>query len=169
VDRTAEFLRRVGAQANAAVQFAVAHLDNDGYGFSPSPDVPSVGWRVRHILGVVKLYVDHGFGGGGPRFVDYVASMEAAPVDDVLAELQAAQRAFSDVLTSLPDADLDTPRPTHWGGELPTWQVAWTVIVEQFHHAAEIGTLLDIRRGRPRPDDESFPEVQDGRGLSSTT
>jgi uncharacterized damage-inducible protein DinB len=165
VSRTAELLRRVGAQSNAAVQFALDGLDDDGFAFSPAPDVPSVAWRIRHITAVVRLYIDHGFGSGGPTFGDYVASLDALDRVGVLAELAHAQGNFVATLDGLRDDDLDQPRRSHWGGELPAWQVVWTVVVEQFHHGAEIGALLDARRGAPRPH-AMFPELQDGRTLT---
>lgn len=165
MDRTIELLRRVGAQSNAAVQFAIDGLDDDGFAYSPVPDVPSVGWRLRHIVAVVKLYVDHAFGRGGPRFLDYVDELGALGRHPILAELQHAQGNFVATLDGLHDDELDVPRATHWGGQLPTWQVVWTVVVEQFHHGAEIGALLDTRRGAPRLN-AMFPELQDGRPLT---
>lgn len=165
MDRTAELLRRVGEQANAAVQFAVEGLDDDGFAYAPAPDVPSIGWRLRHITAVVKLYVDFAFAAGGPSFVDFVGALDPLGRETLLAELAHAQGNFAATLAGLHDDDLDAPCPTHWGGELPAWQVVWTVIVEQFHHGAEIGALLDIRRGAPRLH-AMFPELQDGRALT---
>jgi hypothetical protein len=75
-----------------------------------------------------------------------------------VTRLHGAQDRLLYHVASVDEPALETPTRTHWGEELPLWQLLWTSIVEQFHHGAEIGALRDSKRGHANTD--WWPELQ---------
>jgi uncharacterized damage-inducible protein DinB len=55
-------------------------------------------------------------------------------------------------------ADLDEPRPVHWGGTAPLGEIAATVAAHWTYHAGEINEILAIRRGEAWEDGEEVEE-----------
>jgi hypothetical protein len=73
--------------------------------------------------------------------------------------LHDAQDRFVAATAALDDSRLDVERPTQWDGLQRVWQLVWAIVVEHFHHGAEISLLRDLRRGHARPD--AWPELHD--------
>jgi len=124
------------------------------WGHDP-PRVTTIGWRVVHLAVGTEVYLDTTFEGGDSTFAAATIPGSAA---EAVSRLQLAQDRLLDHVASIADPALGTPTRTHWGEELPRWQLLWTSIVEQFHHGAEIGALRDIKRGHANRD--WWPELQ---------
>jgi hypothetical protein len=126
----------------------------EAWGDDP-PRVTTIGWRAVHLAVGAEVYLDNTFRGGASTMAD--ADIPSSAVDTV-ARLHAVQDQMLEAFGGVADADLAHMRRTHWGDELPLWQLLWTSIVEQLHHGAEIGALRDVRRGHANRD--WWPELQ---------
>jgi hypothetical protein len=124
------------------------------WGHDP-PRVTTIGWRVVHLAVVSETYIDTTFEGGTWTFADAEIPWSAAAA---VARLHVGQDRMLAHVAAIDDDALTRPTPTHWGEQLPLWQLLWTSIVEQFHHGAEIGTLRDLKRGHANSD--WWPELQ---------
>jgi len=116
---------------------------------------PDAGWRVVHLAVGSEIYIETTFEGGSPTFAD--AEIPGSALEAV-TRLHKAQERLLQHFAAVDDAALLRPTATHWGEELPLWQLLWTSIVEQFHHGAEIGALRDIKRRHANAD--WWPELQ---------
>ena len=126
-----------------------------------APLPTTIGWRLAHLVRVVEVYGACTFEGATVRWVDVAVPGAAAEAVD---RLHAAQDRLVRHVAALGDDQLDEPRRAHWGEHLPAWQLVWTCVAEQLHHAAEIGVLRDLHRGTASV--APWPELQDGRPLS---
>ena len=178
----AELLRRFIDQAARASEWSVEGLTDDEYFWEPAPDcwtihrtddgwriddrpqppkVTTIAWRLVHMASCSAVYQSHTFG-------DRSMAWNEAPVPgdamSAAAWLREANARFEAGLRDVTDDDLNELRPTHWGKQLPIWQLGASVAVDLVHHAGEIGVLRDLKRGGVR--DEPYPEHhQDGREL----
>ncbi len=108
----------------------------------------SIKGMVRHLAAAKFVYNDNAFGDAShvwadmqPRINDPAASM----ADDMKWLRENHERFWSSV-ASLDDADLDTPRRTHWGAMLDTHGIVSIMIEHDMYHAGEINHLRAIRQ-----------------------
>jgi hypothetical protein len=146
-------IRRRG-ESDAPTQYGRGAWIIEMWGHEP-PRVTTIGWRLVHLAVGSETYLDTTFAGGTSTFAD--AEIPGA-AGEAVARLHEAQDRLLAQTAAVDDAALTQPTPTHWGEELPLWQLLWTSIVEQFHHGAEIGALRDLKRGHARTD--WWPELQ---------
>ncbi len=146
-------IRRRG-QSDAPTQYGRGEWVIEMWGDDP-PRVTTIGWRLVHLAVGTETYVDTTFEGGTSTFAD--AEIPAS-AQQAVARLLDAQARLLEHFAKVDDAALTRPTPTHWGADLPLWQLLWTSIVEQFHHSAEIGALRDLKRGHANTD--WWPELQ---------
>jgi hypothetical protein len=119
------------------------------------PRVTTIGWRAVHLAISGEVYVDTTFEGGSSTMAGADIPSTAA---DTVARLHAVQDRMLAHFAAVTDDDLPTPTRTHWGEQLPLWQLLWGTVVEQLHHGAEIGALRDLHRGHANTD--WWPEMQ---------
>lgn len=120
------------------------------YDFDPPLPHPvtSIGWRLVHLIGCNRMYMEHAF---GPGRLAFDAIEVHATADEVLADWSASRRALSDWLADADDLDLFEARPSHLGGTRTAGEVVRILTDEQTHHGAEIALLRDLYLRRPRP------------------
>jgi len=104
------------------------------------PQVTTIGWRLAHLAVGGEVYLDRTFGTESMNFSDAEIPGSAVEAVDLLHK---NQDAMLECFAAIDDGELTAPTPTHWGEDLPLWQMVWTAVVEQFHHGAEIGVLRD--------------------------
>jgi len=69
------------------------------------------------------------------------------PTTEYLDEVHAWwERTFRCWLTSIADADLEGPRPVHWGGTAPLGDIVVSVATHWAYHSGEINAVLAIQR-----------------------
>lgn len=141
-------------ESDAATQFGKGEWIIEMWGHEP-PRVTTIGWRVVHQAVGTEVYIDNTFEGGAATFADAEIPGTAR---EAVARLHQAQARLLEHFAAVDDEALTRATPTHWGQELPLWQLQWTAIVELFHHGAEIGALRDLKRGHANTD--WWPELQ---------
>lgn len=146
-------VRRRG-ESDAPTQWGSGEWIVEMWGDDP-PRVTTIGWRLVHLAVGGEIYLDRTFDGGSTTLADAEVPGSAA---EAVARLRAKQERMLARCAAIEDEALTLATPTHWGEELPLWQLVWTSIVEQFHHGAEIGTLRDVHRGHANTD--WWPELQ---------
>jgi hypothetical protein len=146
-------IRRRG-ESDAPTQWGRGEWVVEMWGHDP-PRVTTIGWRVVHLAVGSETYIDTTFEGGSSTFVE--AEIPGSAKESV-ARLHRAQDRLLEHCAAVDESALTRATPTHWGGDLPLWQLLWTSTVEQLHHGAEIGTLRDIKRGHANAD--WWPELQ---------
>jgi hypothetical protein len=146
-------VRRRGT-SDAPTQFGRGDWIVEMWGDDP-PRVTTIGWRLVHLAVGTETYIDTTFEGGAATFADALIPGSAP---EAVGRLERAQDELLARFAEVDDAALVGATPTHWGEELPLWQLLWTAVVEQFHHGAEIGLLRDLRRGHANRD--WWPELQ---------
>jgi DinB superfamily len=146
-------VRRRG-ESDAATQWGSGDWVVEMWDHDP-PRVTTIGWRLVHLTVGSETYIDTTFEDGASTMADADIPGSA---EDAVRRLHAAQDRLLVHYSALNDEALTRSTPTHWGEELPLWQLLWTSIVEQFHHGAEIGALRDLKRGYANTD--WWPELQ---------
>jgi hypothetical protein len=116
----------------------------------PQPDplpVTSIAWRIAHLAAWTDVYRNW-------TFEDQSLGLSHFDVPGNSVELVdwvvAAQQRFSACVDKLNDDDLADVRAAHYGAHLPVHRLVLGIANEHTHHGAEIGLLLDLRRGHAR-------------------
>jgi hypothetical protein len=68
-------------------------------------------------------------------------------VDEMIGWLHTSQDRWLESVAALDDAAFDAPRPCHWGGAMPLFDIVLMVADHWSYHAGETNALLSIRRG----------------------
>lgn len=181
---TAQLLREEYEHARRAISWTVEGMTDREYFWKPVADcwsiiegsdgrwrpefgttggakVTTIAWRLTHLAVGSAVYYDYVFGEGTAKWEEQKIPSSASAAIELL---EFGMGRHADAMARVSDDQLSDARPTHWGAQLPLWQMLWTSIVETFHHGAEIGLLRDMYRGRARAD--WWPELQDGRALA---
>jgi uncharacterized damage-inducible protein DinB len=111
----------------------------------PPPPFTTIAWRLLHIADGNTIYWEHSFGPGLRNFWDLAPHGDASGAIEYLRD---SQEPITATLAELHDAELDVPRPTHFGHTWPARRVIAVLIDEQVHHGAEVGVLRDLYRYR---------------------
>jgi hypothetical protein len=146
-------IRRRG-DSDAPTQHGRGEWVMEMWGHEP-PRATTIGWRLVHLAVGSEIYIESTFEGGTPAAEDAEIPGSAR---EAVARLHDAQDRLLAHFATVGGDELTRPTPTHWGEQLPLWQLLWTSIVEQFHHSAEIGALRDLKRGHANRD--WWPELQ---------
>lgn len=105
----------------------------------------SIGDILEHVAWAKWMYEDYAFGesllkGDAPPMV--TEDGRPRPRQALLEWLkQGHQRLIASVSALPDDSDLDRPRGTNWGEELPTRTIIRILIAHDFYHAGEINHL----------------------------
>lgn len=108
---------------------------------TPAP-FTTIAWRLFHIASCKVVYHEYAFGAGRLNWLNMERPETADGVRDLLEHGQ--QLLIADLDRLADDAALDLPASTNWGETWPTWRIFWTMVDEERHHGAEIGTLRDL-------------------------
>jgi uncharacterized damage-inducible protein DinB len=109
---------------------------------------------VRHVATAYHAYYDSGFGSGEPSW-ERMAAIGLAKVerDDLMAWLAEGHQSVIAAVSALTDdAELEAPRPSHWGELVPTRRILTTLIAHAYYHAGEINHLRSVLQGNDRWD-----------------
>ncbi len=68
-------------------------------------------------------------------------------VDEVEAWARKSFEAWKASLSVMPDEDFDAPRPCHWRGTAPLFDIVVMVSTHWSYHAGELNEVLSISRG----------------------
>ena len=108
---------------------------------------------MKHVAGWSAVYLSYAFD-EEPRHWDATEwprgfrdriEPSAAYVDEILVWFEQTYDAW---LACVADpADLDAPRPVHWGGTAPLEEIVAMVAAHWTYHAGEINEILALRRG----------------------
>jgi uncharacterized damage-inducible protein DinB len=107
---------------------------------------------MKHVAGWAAVYHSYAFE-AEPRHwgeTDWPRGLleEIDPSDAYVAEVRAwYDRSVERWLADVEAADLDEPRPVHWGQELPLREIVAILASHWTYHAGEINEILAIRRG----------------------
>ena len=119
----------------------------------PEPDpppVPTIAWRLAHIIvGVLAMRSASHF--GGPP-ADYATHAYAGTADAALAQLDEAYDRWTAGVRGLDAAALAAPCGPAEGpyAELPMAALVLHIHREVIHHGAEVALLRDLYRAGPR-------------------
>lgn len=119
----------------------------------------TIAWRVIHLAAWTDIYREFAFGDTQPDLNDADVPGDFGAG---LAWLVRAQDDFIGAVAALSDEAVFERRPAHWGESVPVVRLITTMLTEHVHHVAEVGVLLDLRRGHalsqaprsPIPDPE---------------
>ena len=112
----------------------------------PDPQPPpftTIVWRLNHIAGINDMYHEHVFGPATRDYDDVEVPHTAA---QSIAWWHAGLDAVRDALLAAREVDLDRVVSTPWGATRKVWDWVSTLLLENVHHGAEIGTLRDLYR-----------------------
>jgi uncharacterized damage-inducible protein DinB len=106
---------------------------------------------VRHVATGYHAYYNAGWGDGPSSWTHWesVANQKAGR-EDLVAWMDEGHNAFIAAVLTLSDDELDAPRPTHWGGVVPTRRILLTIIAHGFYHSGEINHLRSVLQGNDR-------------------
>lgn len=79
-------------------------------------------------------------------------------LDEIIAWFQLSHELWTQSLGSVDDADLDEPRPLHWGQSAPLYDIIVMIASHHIYHAGEINQLLAIYRGEAWEEGEEVEE-----------
>ena len=133
--------------------------------------VPAGGYRsalgtLKHAAGWSHVYHSFAFDPepkgwteiAWPRGLRDTVEPSAAYLAEVVAWFDLAHRRWMRSLGRLGEADLDRPRPLHWGQAAPLFDIVVMVAGHHVYHAGEINQLLAIRRGEAWEEGEEVEE-----------
>ena len=119
---------------------------------------------MKHVAGWSAVYLSYAFDEeprpwdqtDWPRGMRDVIEPSGEYFQEVLAWFE---RSYGQWLASTAEpADLDAPRPLHWGKTAPLREVVAMVAGHWSYHAGEINEILAIRRGEAWEDGEEVEE-----------
>ena len=79
-------------------------------------------------------------------------------VDEVIGWFQLSHRLWTQSLGEVEEAQLDLPRPLHWGQTAPLYDIVVMIASHHLYHAGEINQLLAIARGEAWEEGEEVEE-----------
>jgi uncharacterized damage-inducible protein DinB len=110
---------------------------------------------LKHIGGWAHVYRSYAFDAepkhwaktSWPRGLRDTVEVSKDYVDEVIAWIDEAMRRWDEDLAPLDDAELDQPRPVHWGASAPLASIVMMVANHLAYHTGELNMLLSIARG----------------------
>lgn len=104
--------------------------------------------NVLAHLGLCKImYREHAFGAAKMTWPEAGAQVpEGEDLEIWRAWLEAAHQQLRDSVAGLTDPDLDAPRLTNWGEQLPTRTIINVMIEHDLYHAGEINYIRGLYR-----------------------
>ena len=107
---------------------------------------------MKHVAGWAEVYRSYAFdaqprnwdAAGWPRGLRHRIEPTTEYFDEVRAWFERTSAAW--IAAADMPADLEEPRPVHWGGTMPLGDLYATVAGHWAYHAGEINEILAIRR-----------------------
>lgn len=108
---------------------------------------------LKHLGGWAHVYRSYAFDTdpkhfehtSWPRGLRDTVDKSKEYVDEVIAWIDDAMRAWDECLSTVDD--LDAERPCHWGANAPLFSIVLMVANHLAYHAGELNMLLSIARG----------------------
>jgi uncharacterized damage-inducible protein DinB len=110
---------------------------------------------LKHVGGWLHVYRSYAFD-AEPKHWDHTSwprgmrdEVECTKeyLDEVIAWIRDAMRAWDENLSTVSDAGFDEPRPVHWKATAPLGTIVLLVTNHLVYHAGELNMLLSIARG----------------------
>lgn len=126
-------------------------VDEETWSARPGNDGRTIREIAQHAATALHAYYNAGFGDveGAWDAAAAVAGTKRSK-EDVVGWATEAQEAVLASVSKLTDADLDAPRPAHWGGIVPTRRIVVTLIAHGYYHAGEVNHLRSVLQGNDR-------------------
>jgi uncharacterized damage-inducible protein DinB len=86
-----------------------------------------------------------------PRGLRDTVDTSQAYLDEVLVWLRRSHELWMASLSSITEADVDSPRTLHWGETIPLSNIVVMIGGDYIYHAGEINMLLSMTGHRVRP------------------
>jgi hypothetical protein len=106
-------------ESHAPTQWGKGEWVLEMWGHDP-PRVTTIGWRVVHLAVGAETYVDTTFEGGSSTTAD---AQVPGSAEEAVVRLHGAQDRLLVHYSALDGDALTRPTPTHWGEDLPLWQL----------------------------------------------
>ena len=142
-----------------AAAFQTLHDNLYGLSLSEALFVPQGGYRsvlgtLKHTAAWAHVYRSYAFDEHPTNWLDVAWPHDLrdtilpsqAYLDKVLAWTDLSHELWQRDLQAVSDADLDQPRPLHWGERRPLADIVRMVTMHYVYHAGEINQLLSIAR-----------------------
>ena len=134
--------------------------------FTPENGFRSILGTLKHTAAWAHVYRSYAFDAepkgwyetDWPRGLRDTVDLSEEYLDEILAWLYRSHTEWMDALGSISDRELDSPRPVHWGAELPLWEIALIIGGDYVYHAGEINQLLAIARQEAWEEGEEVEE-----------
>ena len=119
---------------------------------------------MKHVAGWAEVYRSFAFdaeprhwdGTDWPRGLRDRIEPTADYLDEIRAWFERTAQAW--IAAAEEPADLEEPRPVHWGGTAPLGDIIATVAAHWLYHAGEINEILAIRRAEAWEHGEEVEE-----------
>ena len=121
----------------------VASVRPEDWDWLPPNGARSIRAIVLHAGSAKRLYVDRAFGDGTLAMDDALVQGEGVlDTPEGAAEwLREAHEGLRAALAGLDDAELESERPTPWGGAMPLPDLLHMLLRHDLYHAGEINHL----------------------------
>ena len=133
--------------------------------------VPDGGYRsilgtIKHAAGWSHVYHSYAFDAApiSWRSLEWPHGLRDTVLEsetylaDLIQWLDLAHQRWQVDLRHVPEAELDQPRPTHWGEQLPLRDIVRLIAHHHVYHAGEINQLLSICRQEGWEEGEEVEE-----------
>jgi len=133
----------------------LASLADEEWGRTPGLAQRSVAGIVAHVAAAKHAYAESALGRGRRTFAE---ALHHAPRerDALVAWLRQGHERLLALLAPLDDDALASPRPTHWGEQIPLRRVLAVLVEHDLYHAGEINHLRALLQG-----DDEWPGARD--------
>ncbi len=129
----------------------IREVDAAGWRWKPSGGERSIAGVIWHAGSAKYLYHSHAFGDGAVTWQHpLTAPAQARTREDAATWIREGHRLFVNGVAALTDAQLKTPRRTHWGAEETLQFAIDTMIQHDLFHAGEINHIRALMQGNDR-------------------
>ena len=134
--------------------------------FVPPGGYRSVLGTLKHLAGWSHVYHSFAFDSapkgwteiGWPRGLRDTVDTSQTYLDEVVAWFGQAHEAWMGALGELDEAQIDLPRPLHWGQTAPLFDIVTIIANHHVFHGGEINQILSISRKEAWEEGEEVEE-----------
>ncbi len=133
--------------------------------------VPEGGYRsilgtLKHVAGWSHVYHSYAFGDDPKHWkqIDWPHGLRDTIVPseqylaDVIEWFEQSHRQWLQSLNGIRESELDELRPSHWGEEIPLFDIVMRIAGHHIYHAGELNQILSICRGETWEEGEEVEE-----------
>lgn len=123
-------------------------IPSDQINWSPEKDAFTFGDILRHLAAVEKITVSAVVDERWQAYPGHSSDVAQDP-NEIIGYLEATHDAAMQMLRTMPDSELQSPRTALTGQTLRAWRLLMSIIEHEIHHRSQLASYLTMLGIRP--------------------